>query len=125
MQAVLAEHVRKLEALFYGVTLKQLQRIAYQFAEANKISHRFNEITKTAGKKWVTNFCRKHDLSMSTRENQRRRLTGFNKRQVDIFFENLKSCISAKQFSGRSIYNIDETAVMTVPNKIYKIKVKR
>jgi hypothetical protein len=46
MEKELIQHIKKLNTLFYGVTLKQLQTIAFQFATANNLSHRFNENAK-------------------------------------------------------------------------------
>jgi hypothetical protein len=40
MENELVQHIKKLDTLFYGVTLKQLQTIAFQFATANNLSHR-------------------------------------------------------------------------------------
>ncbi|KAJ8955183.1 hypothetical protein NQ318_009079 [Aromia moschata] len=64
IQEALATHIRKLNKLFYGITLKELQSIAYQFAEQAK---------------------KKYGIQ------------------------------------ARSIFNMDETGMLTVPNKIPKV----
>ncbi|CAK8689872.1 unnamed protein product [Clavelina lepadiformis] len=39
----LAKHIEDMEARFYVLTLMDLQKLAFQIAEANNISPRFNE----------------------------------------------------------------------------------
>jgi transposase-like protein len=46
----LVEHVKKLDSLFYGVTLRDLRRAAFDYAEGNKLTHRFDKTAKLAGK---------------------------------------------------------------------------
>lgn len=46
--------------------------------------------------------------------------TSFNRHNVQIFFENLKSMMAGFKFTPQSIYNVDETDLTTVhrPKKI-------
>ncbi|KAG8285744.1 hypothetical protein J6590_074477 [Homalodisca vitripennis] len=46
----LAEHCKKLDTCFYGLTFKDLLRLAYEYADTNGIPHPFNKETKQAGK---------------------------------------------------------------------------
>lgn len=56
----LCTHVLTLCKLFYGVTLVELRRIAFEFVEKNKINHNFNQITKLAGKDWAQGFLKRN-----------------------------------------------------------------
>lgn len=47
----LEEHILTLESMFYGITIKDVRRGAYQLAEKNNIKHSFNIEKRMAGKK--------------------------------------------------------------------------
>lgn len=126
MEEELARHILHLDNLFYGLTYKQLMSLAFQFAEENKLPHTFNKTNKIAGKKWVQQFCQRHQLSLRRPEKTSlARLSGFNKPQVDRFFVNYKKCLEQYKFTENCIYNMDETGLTTVPNKIPKIVSKK
>ncbi|KAJ8935133.1 hypothetical protein NQ318_015788 [Aromia moschata] len=122
MQEALATHIRKLNKQFYGITLKELQSIAYQFAEQAKVKHSFNTEKKVVGKRWLKTFCERHNIVVRTPEKTSlARAIGFNRPQVNRFFQNLKECIEKYGIQARSIFNMDETGMLTVPNKIPKV----
>jgi hypothetical protein len=50
MELELAEHCRNLDARFYGLTRKRLVQLAFDFAEMNELSDRFNTEKRLAGK---------------------------------------------------------------------------
>ncbi|XP_025421076.1 uncharacterized protein LOC112691135 [Sipha flava] len=52
--------------IFYGLTITNIQTLAYELAEKNNISHNFNTTKKIAGKDWVKGF-RKHHLEITLR----------------------------------------------------------
>ena len=52
----LADYVITVANMFYGLTPVELQRFAYEFAEANNIKHAFNTTTNMAGKEWLQLF---------------------------------------------------------------------
>ncbi|VVC90558.1 unnamed protein product, partial [Leptidea sinapis] len=60
----LAEYCRRLDSCFYGLTKKELGRVAYDLANKNGLNHRFNNDKKEASKKWVENFARRHNFSL-------------------------------------------------------------
>ena len=49
VQFMTPNHVKDLDAIFYGVTRKQLMKLAFDFAEIN-ISHNLNKQIKMAGR---------------------------------------------------------------------------
>lgn len=118
----LADHCRLMEKLFFGMTLRILRSVAYQFAEEKKIKHGFSKTARLAGKDWARKFMRNHGLSLRTPvKTSVARMMGFNQSQVALFFENLSNLKSKYQFSARQIFNVDETGLSTVPNRLPKV----
>ena len=60
-EAALADHVKTLSKIFYGITALKLRKIAFEYAERNLLSHRFDKETKMAGLDWMYGFM---DLSL-------------------------------------------------------------
>ncbi|XP_039752852.1 uncharacterized protein LOC120628493 [Pararge aegeria] len=85
-------------------------------AEKFGVADRFNEIKKSAGRDFLTGFFQRHpDLSIRKPEaTSINRILGFNKAEVDQFFENLEKVMSKYHFPPSQIYNMDETGVTTV-----------
>lgn len=121
-ESALAEHCRQMDLRFYGVTRKSFRQLAYQYAIQNRIPHQFNSGIKMAGEDWTKSFIARYNLSLRIpQKTSVGRIMGFNKRQVDIFYENLKLLFTKYEFRPSRTYNVDETGITTVPNKIPKI----
>lgn len=105
--------------LFYGLSNIDCWKLAYETAVFNKIkvpeSWTQNEM---AGIDWLKGFHTRHpDLSLRIPEScSLARATGFNKHNVDKYFENLEIVMKRHpNFSdGTRVYNLDETATTTV-----------
>lgn len=123
----LADHIVKLGNLFYGVTPRELRRIAFDFAEANHLTHKFNRETKLAGKDWLSSFLKRNpQLSLRQPEGTSiNRISSFNAEAVGIFFKNLEEVLSKYQFRGDRIFNADETGITTVQKKSGKVYAKK
>ncbi|XP_030745714.1 uncharacterized protein LOC115874645 [Sitophilus oryzae] len=105
-----------------GMTSVQVRKLAFQFAEENKIQHRFNRETKTAGVDWFNGFKAANRLSLRNPEaTSVARLRGFNKVSVEIFFSILREVKEKYNFTPDRIYNADESGLSTVPTKLPKI----
>jgi hypothetical protein len=63
----MATHVTIIAKLFHGVNSVQLHRIAFDFAEQNKMKHNFNRQNCAAGKDWLYKFLRRN-LTISARK---------------------------------------------------------
>ena len=76
--------------------------MAYQYAEKNGVEHPFNRVTQTAGrpKEWIRDFCGRERLSLSASS-----LSAYEK----------------YHFLPTKIFNMEETGIATVPNKLPKV----
>lgn len=124
------EYLKKLDDMFFGMTAKDLRVLAYEYAEKNKIPHRFNPETKIAGKEWLRGFMKRHpDISLrQPTSTSIARAMGFNMPQCERFFINLTVLMDKHNFPPNAIYNMDETGISTVPNnppKVISTKGKR
>ncbi|PSN29111.1 hypothetical protein C0J52_28095, partial [Blattella germanica] len=119
-EEALVARIKILDTKFFGVTRKQLMIVVYQYTAQNKIPHPFNTQKKMAGEKWVRNFCNRHSLTLRQSEKcSLGRAMGFNRVQFEKFHENLKQIMDDNpELSASDIFNMDETNVSTVPNKL-------
>ena len=118
----IAEHVLLLSKLFFGISIIELRRLAFELAEANGLPHTFNTKTKLAGPDWIYGFL-KRNPGISLRKPEAtslNRISAFNKVEVDLFFKNLETVQEKFKFPASRIYNVDETGISTVhkPGKI-------
>lgn len=56
LEKELADHCLELEKRFFGLSMSDVRRLAYQLASANNIANPFNEEEKNAGRKWFRKF---------------------------------------------------------------------
>jgi len=92
-------------------------------AVKNGVQHCFDDKAKVAGVDWVRGFL-KRDKEMSLRVPEMMslgRIMGFNKPQVKVFFDLLKTEMDKHHFMPSRIFNADETGVPTVPTKTPKV----
>lgn len=122
MERELAQHCRELDVRFYGLTRKHIMKIAFEYADINNVSDRFNKEKRLAGKDWLKGFCQRNNLSLRVPEKcSMARAQGFNKVQVTRFFDNLKAVCLENKFPAHRKFNMDETGISTVPNKTPKV----
>ncbi len=48
-ESLLAEHILELEKCFFGLTITDARKLAFDIAESLQVDHRFNRETKMAG----------------------------------------------------------------------------
>ncbi|CAH1966255.1 unnamed protein product [Acanthoscelides obtectus] len=124
----LAKYILKLEERFFGATIGDFRRLAFQIAVRNDIPHRFDISKEMAGKGWYYSFMNRYPelslrllekISMST-------ATGFNKKKnVHEFFDILVKCVGENGFTGHTIYNLDESGFSTVQKRNQKIMARK
>lgn len=78
-----------MEKALFGLTTKDVRRLAYDFATEMGIKHRFNNKSKMAGSDWLNSFLLRHP-ELTIRKPQATnvaRAVGFNKPQVEKFLK--------------------------------------
>lgn len=119
--------ILKMEECFYGLTITDIRRAAFDFAERNGIRNNFNKVKRTAGKAWFYSFMKRHpNLSLRQPESTSlARCKGFNRLNVNHFFDTLQNLVDQHQIDATRIYNVDETGFSTVQKKSQKIISKK
>lgn len=112
---------------FYGLTTTELRQMAFQVAEYKGVAHPFDQTKKMAGRHWLAGFLARNG-TLSIREPEAtsiNRAVGFNKAQVDNFFEIWRSLLeSIGPIDGDRIWNMDESG-LTVVHKPGRIVAKK
>jgi hypothetical protein len=121
MEQQLVKHIQEMDARFYGLTKQDLCTLAYEFANQNNLVHKFQN--ERAGEQWYSNFMQRHpELSLRAPEpTSIARACGFNKPQVQLFFDNLKTIREKHNIELDNIYNVDETGIQTSAKKTPKV----
>ncbi|XP_044733272.1 tigger transposable element-derived protein 6-like [Chrysoperla carnea] len=119
----LEKYILVASTIYFGLSPKDIRKIAYELAIANKLKIPKSWQTKNlAGPDWFTSFMKRHPiLSIRTPEaTSLARATNFNLHNVTNFFDKLELVIKRHSFQPQDIWNMDETGVTTVqkPNKI-------
>jgi len=125
----LVDHLIKMEALFHGLTTKDLRHVAFQLAERNQIDHTFNKEVALAGEDWLEGFRKRHpEISLRAPEpTSAARARAFNQPNVYHFFDLLEGVQDEKHIPPHRIFNVDETGLTTVgskPSKVLALKGK-
>lgn len=122
-EAEFAMHCKQMDERYFGLTITDLRRLAFEYASANNIENRFDKSAKMAGRDWVECFLKRHPqlVLRQSAATSLARAMGFNKIQVDKFYKNLKDLYLKYNFQPSRIYNVDETGISTVPKKMPKV----
>lgn len=125
----IAEQVKLLGSLYYGLSITDLRKLVYKYAEVNNIKNNFNQSSKTAGLDWVHAFMRRNP-SVSVRKAEAtslNRISAFNKEEITYFYDKLGDLMEKHKFIPNNIYNVDETGITTVtdPGKVLAEKGQR
>lgn len=92
----------------------QVRKFAYELAARYQRTFPPSWAVKgMAGKDWFTAFLeRSGSLSLRRPEaTSTQRLASFNRHNVEAFFNNLRSVLNKHQFTGKDIWNVDETGM--------------
>lgn len=119
----LKQYVIDSDKMLAGITPLEFRKLVYEYAENNKINHRFNRDSGLAGEDWYYSFMSRHsELKLRTPEKTSvARAYGFNKQSVNSYFNLLTKLIDKYHFSPSNIYNVDETGITSVPNTVPKV----
>lgn len=119
----MAKYVIKTADIYYGLSPKEVRRLAYDLAVKYNIEKPESwERNRTAGADWFSGFMRRNpELSIRCAQaTSLSRATSFNRTNVDAFFDNLEKVMTRDSFEPHKIYNMDETGITTVqkPDRI-------
>ena len=94
-----------MEKSLFGLTTKDLRRLAFDFATQMNIQHRFNTEIRMAGYDWLCGFLSRHpELSIRKPEATNiARAVGFNKAQVQKFFEIYRSLLTRDEYTPMQV----------------------
>jgi DDE superfamily endonuclease/helix-turn-helix, Psq domain len=120
----LSRYILEMESKFFGMTRKDVKILAYQLAEKNNIlPNPFSSKNQEAGRYWLKGFmARNQRLSIRTPTGTSfSRALGFNKEQVEKFFNLLDQLYEKYEFPPGRIFNVDETGLSIVQSKQPKV----
>lgn len=122
-ETTLVQYIQKCADFYYGLTIKGLKKLAYEFALKLQVEcpQGWHD-NHSAGKKWYQKFMDRHkELSLRTPEHTSlHRVKGFCEENVNKFFDQLNDMLELK-FDPSHIYNMDETGFPTVPTRTDKV----
>lgn len=112
----LANHILKLSNRFYGLTTSKIKQLAFEYVVAKNIRHNFNVENKSCGKDWLCGFLARHPrISLRRPEaTSINRVMACNRKDVNLFYDNLNLVFEKYKFPARSIFNVDETGISGV-----------
>lgn len=119
----LADYILEMEKSGFGLTRRDIRSLAYQLAEKNNIEHSFSQDNESAGRTWLRLFLKRHP-NLSFRRptgTSIARMKGFNRENVNVFFDLLESSMEEFQYPATNVYNVDETGISVVPSKMPEI----
>ncbi|CAG9575523.1 unnamed protein product [Danaus chrysippus] len=63
-EKILADRIKYLSSIFYGVTVIQVRKAAYRYAEELQIQHTFDQSAQMAGRDWLEGFLKRNNISI-------------------------------------------------------------
>lgn len=117
-------YLKDMDAVFFGLTRDEFMSLAFEYAYRNKLKYPKSwDKNKKAGEEWFQRFLSRHTtLTLRTPESTSvARAKGFNRREVNHFYENLESAIEKNNIEASRLYNMDETGISTTSNKPPKV----
>ena len=119
-EAEFVQYLLTASKMFFGLSPKATRKLAFEFAlDLGKDIPEKWKVRQLAGEDWFSGFMRRHASNISVRTPEATslsRITSYNRVNVNLFFENLKSLYSRFHFEPQSIWNVDETGLTSVRN---------
>ncbi|XP_072389756.1 uncharacterized protein [Diabrotica undecimpunctata] len=119
----LVEYALTMEQRYFGLRARDIKRLGFQLAIRNSIPHPFSGVTKSAGKKWLRLFLKRHPtLSMRTPQGMScARVNSFTPENVSKFFDLYEPEYLKLTNPAQRIFNVDETGLTIVQHKHSKV----
>ena len=115
-EAELAAYLISASNVYFGLCPIEIRALAFEFATANfKTVPSSWEESRKAGSDWLQGFLARHHLSIRIPEaTSYQRAVGFNKENVNKFYDKLENLMERCSFAPGDIWNLDETGITTV-----------
>ncbi|XP_046970598.1 uncharacterized protein LOC124537752 [Vanessa cardui] len=123
-EADLQEYLREMDSVFYGLTREDFKKLVYVYAKKNNLARPPSwDKNEKAGDDWLAGFLgRNPSICLRVPEaTSVARVKGFNRPQVERFYELLSEQVEKHKIDGSRIYNVDETGIQTSTNKPPKV----
>nr|XP_042911567.1 MFS-type transporter clz9-like [Parasteatoda tepidariorum] len=129
-ELILCKYVLDAADLYYGLTTKDVRKLAYQCAVTYQLKFPDNwSEFEMAGIDWLRGFLKRcPNLSLRKPEpTSLARAMNFNRNNVNSFFNNLSDVYVRYEIEPQNVYNVDEMGITTVqvPTKIAAKKGKK
>jgi len=100
--------------MFFGLTMEDVRKLAYQIAVKNNLIEAGNR--DFLGHDWLKGVLRRHpQVTPRTPEaTSASRARGFNPEVVNKFYDVYEDLLDKYHFQPQNIYNVDETGMTTV-----------
>lgn len=123
IEALLSKYILDFSNRLFGLTSRDVRKLAYDLADKNNIPHQFSKEKQITGKKWYYKFMeRQSHLSLRQPESTSlNRIKGFNRENVDVFFNLLETVCDKNDIDATRIFNMDESGFATVAKKCQKV----
>ena len=106
----------------FALTTKEIKNVVADFVSENNITTPFNSKTGRPGKDWMTNFLRRHNLSIRNLEKleMNRRIATADPFIIYKFYDLLEEVITYLNIGDKPlhIYNLDETYLCSDPVRL-------
>ena len=116
-EAMFVKYVLHASSMYLGLCLTTVKKLAYEYASKLGLKVPPSWVEKRhAGKDWMTHFIKRHpSLSLKRPEAANlSKVTGFNRQNVKLFFDNYTAVMHRGNFCPDQIWNLDETGCTTV-----------
>lgn len=119
----LIDYLIDLDNKMMPINKNEFLRFVFDLAVHLKIPHQFKSEKRKAGKKFFYNFMGRHpELRLRTPQSTSiQRAVGFNKEQVDLFFEKYEQLLTRYTPSPSKIFNCNEIGVSVVHENATKV----
>lgn len=119
----LEEYLKMASEIYFGLSVGEVRKFAYDYATALRLKYPESwNVTKMAGEDWFTYYMKRHRalLVRTPEATSLARASSFNRENVSMFFDNLKTVLNRRNLEAAQIWNMEETGITTVqkPNRI-------
>ncbi|XP_063232742.1 uncharacterized protein LOC134536762 [Bacillus rossius redtenbacheri] len=123
LEKLLVKYCMEMEERYFGLTIADVKRMAFELAIRNGLSHPFNPKKESAGKKWFKLFLKRHpELSLRTPQGvSAARVRSFNAENVNAFFDFYEKELDKIHCNAHRVYNVDETGLTVEQHKLQKV----